>query len=154
MAHQIDTTVRSEGALFVVRTPAWHRLGRVLENAPTSRDAIREAGLDWTVEQQKVYTEGPEVVDEDGISRPQIAIPNMLANVRSDTRTVLATVSQAYSVVQNADAFDFLDSLVGLQDGVHYIAPLCAACNARTDAFQLKSGVALVPAGQLAGCGA
>lgn len=120
MAHQIDQSARKEGAIFVVRKPAWHGLGRVLQDAPTSRDAIREAGLDWTVEQQKVYTEGPEVVDDEGISRPQIEIPNLLANVRSDTRTILATVTQSYSIVQNVEAFDFLDSLVGLQDGVHY----------------------------------
>ena len=36
---------------FVVREKAWHGLAKVLDNAPaTSAEAIRAAGLDWTVE--------------------------------------------------------------------------------------------------------
>ena len=39
-------------------------------------------------------------------------IPNILANVRADNGLVLGTVSQAYKVIQNIEAFSFLDGLV------------------------------------------
>ena len=42
MAHDVESA-------FFVRTPAWHRLGVVLPEAPNVREAIRHAGLDWSV---------------------------------------------------------------------------------------------------------
>ena len=91
---------------FMTRTPAWHGLGIVVEDAPTSEDAIRLAGLDWEVLQQKVYT-------EDGLR-----INGSFANVRSSDMKPLGVVGSRYKIVQNVDAFKFTDALLG--EGVKY----------------------------------
>ena len=83
----------------------WHGLGTPVEEAPTSADALHLAGLDWEVLQRPVYTEGRE-------------IPNYKANVRSSDNSVLGIVTDRYQIVQNTEAFDFTDSLIG--DGVRY----------------------------------
>lgn len=42
-----------------------------------------------------------------------ILVPNYKANVRVTDNTVLGMVSDRYQIVQNVDAFDFTDSLIG-----------------------------------------
>ena len=87
-------------SMMYVREVPWHGLGTRVEEAPTSADALRLAGLDWTVEQKPVFTDG-------------IEIPNYKANVRSSDGKVLGVVTDRYRVVQNADAFAFTDELIG-----------------------------------------
>ena len=98
MAHMVES-------IFVVRKPAWHGLGTILPDAPTSKDAIVAAGLDWTVEKHKLFTDGHE-------------IPNFFANVRSSDQSVLGVVSDRYEIIQNEEAFNFTDSLV--DEGLTY----------------------------------
>ena len=77
----------------------WHGIGTVVEEAPTSEDAIRIARLDWTVDQFPVFANGNE-------------IPGYFANVRSDTNEALGVVRNRYKIVQNTEAFDFVDGIV------------------------------------------
>lgn len=77
----------------------WHGIGTVVEEAPTSKDAIRIARLDWTVNQFPVFANGNE-------------IPGYFANVRSDTNEALGVVRNRYKIVQNTEAFDFVDGIV------------------------------------------
>ena len=77
-----------------------------MEEAPTSADALRLAGLDWTVEQRNIQVCGGT------------KISNYKANVRSLDGKVLGVVSDRYKIVQNAEAFEFTDSLIGGE--VHY----------------------------------
>jgi phage/plasmid-like protein (TIGR03299 family) len=103
MAHQITATDN----LFVVRKVAWHGLGRVLKSNPrTAKEAIQAAGLDWQINQSLISTHG---------SSPKL-IHNYFANVRSDTGEVLGVVQKNYKVVQNIEAFEFLDSLMDHED--------------------------------------
>lgn len=92
--------------MFSVREKPWHGLGRIVMEAPTSKDALRLAGLDWNVVQEPIYTEFNEVVE------------GYKANVRDSDRKVLGVVSDRYKVVQNEDAFSFTDELLG--KGVRY----------------------------------
>lgn len=48
MSHQFESG-------FFVQQPAWHRLGKVLDNPPTTEQAIIEAGLDWRVLEEPIY---------------------------------------------------------------------------------------------------
>ena len=93
-------------SLFVVREPAWHGLGKVIEKEPTSEEAIIAAGLDWNVVQEPIYKES-------GVN-----IPGYLANIRDSDGSVLGVVTKKYSIVQNKEAFAFTDSLV--DDGMVY----------------------------------
>ena len=92
--------------MFSVREKPWHGLGKIVMEAPTSKDALSLAGLDWNVVQEPIYTEFNEVVE------------GYKANVRDSDRKVLGVVSDRYKVVQNADAFSFTDELLG--KGVRY----------------------------------
>lgn len=99
MAHEFETG-------FMVREPAWHGLGTVVKEAPTSREALKLAGLDWVVESRPIYT------------KEGIEIPNYFANTRNTDNSVLGVVSGKYRIVQNVEAFDFTDSLI--KDKVTY----------------------------------
>lgn len=92
--------------MFSVREKPWHGLGKIVMEAPTSKDALRLAGLDWNVVQEPIYTKFNEAVE------------GYKANVRDSDRKVLGVVSDRYKVVQNADAFSFTDELLG--KGVRY----------------------------------
>ena len=84
----------------------WHGLGVSVEEAPTSKEAIELAGLNWKVESKPVFNENNEV------------IPGFIANTRNTDGKVFGIVSNRYNIVQNEDAFSFTDSLIG--DGVRY----------------------------------
>lgn len=82
----------------------WHGLGTAVEEAPTSAEAIRLAGLDWCVNPQPIFTE---------FGGNNIEIPNAKANVRDLDGKVLGIVTDRYQIVQNKEAFDFTDALIG-----------------------------------------
>lgn len=104
MAHEIELN----DSLFVTRTPAWHGLGIVVQEALSSEDALRIAGLDWEVEQAPVYRQ--EVT---GFGIKTTEIDNYRVNFRSDDNTVLGIVGDGYRIVQNREAFAFTDHLIG-----------------------------------------
>lgn len=92
--------------MFYTREKPWHGLGVRVEEAPTSADALTMAGLDWQVLQESVYTDAGEKIN------------GYKANVRSTDRKVLGVVTDRYKVIQNAEAFEFTDTLLG--SGVRY----------------------------------
>lgn len=103
MSHNVETMF-SAG-----RVVPWHYeltkdATKLIQEAPTSAEALRLAGLDWTVEQSPVYDDNAT------------AIPGYRLNRRSTDQAPLGIVSERYSIVQNVDAFEFTDSLVGETD--------------------------------------
>ena len=88
--------------MMYVREKPWHGLGTMVQEAPTSADALRLAGLDWTVEQKEIELVGGSE-----------AIPAYKANVRSSDNKVLGIVGNRYKIVQNSEAFNFTDDLIG-----------------------------------------
>jgi phage/plasmid-like protein (TIGR03299 family) len=97
-------------AEMVLRQPAWHGLGTVLHDAATSAAALQKAKLSWNVAQSPV-----QWMESDGTLRVD---DSYLCNYRDDTGTLLGIVGRGYTVVQNADAFEFADHLIG--EGVQY----------------------------------
>ena len=87
--------------MMYVREKPWHGLGKMVTEAPTSADALRFAGLDWHVSQQPVYNSCGGV------------IAGYKANVRDTDGSILGIVGDRYKVVQNTDAFNFTDNLIG-----------------------------------------
>ena len=92
--------------MFYAGEAPWHKMGIAVESALTSADAIRMAGLDWTVTSQPIQVVGGATIE------------GMKANVRSSDQKVLGVVTDRYKVVQNAEAFAFTDMLLG--EGVKY----------------------------------
>ena len=93
-------------SMFSVREKPWHGLGKVIADAPNSVEAIRLAGLDWNVYQQNLITENG------------LTVSGYKANIRDSDDSVLGIVSDRYKIVQNQEAFQFTDELLG--KGVRY----------------------------------
>ena len=85
-------------SMFYVRETPWHGLGTKVQEAPDSKEALRLAGLDWKVLQEPIRTAQGE------------AVPGYKANVRDVDRKVLGVVTDRYKVIQNEEAFAFVDS--------------------------------------------
>lgn len=100
MSHEIEQMFSAS------REKPWHYemtkdRTKILENAPTSKEAIELAGLNWIVEGRPIY-------DVDGKE-----IYGFKANTRSSDNSILGIVTNKYKVVQNFEAFDFTDNLIG-----------------------------------------
>lgn len=93
-------------SMFYTRKAPWHGLGVRVEEAPESKEALIQAGLDWKVEQTDVYAASGE------------RISGYKANIRDIDRSVLGIVGDRYKIVQNEEAFAFTDGLLG--EGVKY----------------------------------
>jgi phage/plasmid-like protein (TIGR03299 family) len=92
--------------MFYTRERPWHGLGKMVMEAPTSKEALALAGLDWQVIQKPIVTED------------DIPIPGFKANIRDIDEKILGVVTDRYKVVQNEEAFAFTDELLG--EGVTY----------------------------------
>jgi len=125
MAHNINYNEQTgKHSFFSVKEKAWHGLGQIISDYPTSAEAIKHAGLDYTVEKRNLFTYGddtdPETDDNDVVMEWRIDVPNYYATVRTDTEQVLGVVGNDYEVVQNVNAFEFFDAIVGGKDGILY----------------------------------
>src|SRR5436309_8703963 len=109
--------ITSKDQMYSVREMPWHRLGVVLDAYPKSIDeALEKAGLGWKVNHGDVLVvKRPEWTDDFGVKHEPQLIPakGFKANIREDTGDVLGIVSDEYEVVDNRDAFRFLDALIG-----------------------------------------
>lgn len=97
MAHGIET-------LFYAGETPWHKLGVAVEEAKTSEEAIKLAGLDWEVKLGPLYG-GP---DRKHLKR----VEGRFAIYRTNDGRVLGEVSSRYEPYFNRNAFEWLDSLV------------------------------------------
>lgn len=124
MAHNINYNQQTEKhSFFSVKQKAWHGLGQIIEDYPTSAEAIKYAGLDYQVEKRPLFTYDTENFNgnsEVDLIIPEIEVPDFYATMRTDTEQVLGVVGKDYNIVQNTDAFSFFDSIVGAKDGVLY----------------------------------
>lgn len=95
---------------FFVKEPAWHGLGTIINEPCLAEDAITYAGLDWVVEKRPIQ------VDVSDTTEPDVDIvvpPEWEATMRMDNHRVLGIVGTNYKVVQNLEAFKFMDELAG-----------------------------------------
>lgn len=125
MAHDLNFNEQTgRYSFFSVQESAWHGLGQVISEHPTSEEAILHAGLDYEVIKSPIYTRvsGGIHVDASGTvqDKQDIIIPDQFATMRTDTNDVFGVVGKDYEVVQNRDAFNFFDAIVGGGDGIIY----------------------------------
>ncbi len=92
--------------MFYTREKPWHGLGTKVMEAPSSKEALIVSRLDWKVYQKSVQTSSGDT------------IMGYKANVRSNDGKVLGIVTDKYRVIQNEEAFEFTDTLLG--EGVRY----------------------------------
>ena len=124
MAHNLNFN-RATGkySFFSVKEKAWHGLGQIVEQYPTSAEAIKHAGLDYEVIKAPLYTKASGIIETaDGIEigNNELEVSNYFANIRTDNNTVLGVVGKDYHIVQNREAFNFFDAIVGGGEGILY----------------------------------
>jgi phage/plasmid-like protein (TIGR03299 family) len=110
-------------SFFSVKEIAWHGLGQIVQDYPTSAEAMQFAGLDYEVVKRPLFTHGLGIyINTQGeiIDNSNISVPDYYATLRTDNNTVLGVVGKDYEVVQNADAFAFFDAIVGAGRCVNY----------------------------------
>ncbi|PTQ93944.1 phage/plasmid-like protein (TIGR03299 family) [Mucilaginibacter yixingensis] len=115
MAHNLAINPQNnEYSFFSRKEKAWHGLGTIVEDYPSSAEALKFAGLDYTVEKWPLFARDPQghIADEQDV-------PDRFATVRTDNNAVLGTVGKEYEIIQNVDAFTFFDSVVG-GEGILY----------------------------------
>lgn len=102
MAHEFESG-------FFRKEPAWHKLGVVLDEAPSIEDAIVAAGLNWHVETRPLYYQNIN-------SHQYVEAAERRAVVRLSDESLLGTVGPVWTPLQNERAFAFFEPLV--RDGV------------------------------------
>src|SRR5262245_24685564 len=112
MAHNLNYNDRTgQYSFFSVKETAWHGLGQIVQEYPNSKDALRFAGLAYEVGKRpnKHALPSGKVIDSE----------ESFFTYRLDNEQVLgAHVGRDYTVVQNADAFTFFDSIVAGEEGI------------------------------------
>lgn len=103
--------------MFYTGEVPWHGMGVGVEEAPNSAEAIRLAGLDWTVEKKPAgFLANPD--SKNRLTQGFTAVKDDYYTVRQSDSTALGRVTERYKIVQNVEAFDFTDKLLGA--GVTY----------------------------------
>lgn len=124
MAHNLNFNNRTgKYSFFSVKEKAWHNLGQIVKEYPTSEEAIKFAGLDYEVEKSPLFTKGAGIIENtNGIEMidSELEVSNYFANIRTDNNNVLGVVGRDYHIVQNREAFSFFDSIVGGGNGILY----------------------------------
>jgi phage/plasmid-like protein (TIGR03299 family) len=124
MAHNLNFNERTgRYSFFSVQEKAWHGLGQIVTDYPTSTEAIKHAGLDYEVIKSPLYTKASSIIDPTEnleIGDNEVNVPNYFATIRTDNNAVLGVVGKEYHIVQNREAFSFFDAIVGGTDGILY----------------------------------
>jgi hypothetical protein len=118
MAHQIFLNEQTgKHSFFSVKEKAWHGLGQIVDQYPTSGEALQFAGLDYEVTKEDIFTANYDG-DNQLVDHTKKIISHF-ATMRKDTGAVLGVVGKDYEIVQNKDAFAFFDAIVG-GEGIQY----------------------------------
>jgi phage/plasmid-like protein (TIGR03299 family) len=81
-----------------------------VQDATTTTECIKAAGLDYKVELRPIFLQGSH--DVDGIPVIGKVVDGKKAVVRTDNSNILGVVGSQYRVVQNTECFGFFDGLV------------------------------------------
>lgn len=88
----------------------WHKLGTAVPKGVTAEQMIRAAGLDWNVELRAAR--GATKINKQGeFSRYEVVrVPRPKTQ---ETEVLLGVVSRRYKPLQNVEAFEFFNPIVG-----------------------------------------
>lgn len=147
MAHNIQILENGE-ACFVECTnngkiaPAWHGLGEQFDNPMTIEFAMDKTHSNFEVRKQPVIGLTPEM--EDLINKGELIDASILkdyiiegstCNMRMDNGQVCAITSDKYGVIQNVEAFKFINNICGMDEN----APIIDTMGVLTDGTTFAS---------------
>jgi phage/plasmid-like protein (TIGR03299 family) len=118
MAHNLRIQ-NGKASMFYVGEEPWHGLGTKLEGPATAQEAISAAKLNWQVVKIPLYA------GEDGKRKRRV--PNRFAIVPEHLWgkkecPVFGIVGNDYTPLQNHEAFEFFDSIVGSKAAIYHTA--------------------------------
>lgn len=100
--------------------PAWHGLGERFDEPMTIEFAMEKAHMDWNVSMQPVVALTPELktaMDNNymisGDELRKCIIDGASCNMRDTDNKVFAITSEKYGLIQNKDAFRFINNICG-----------------------------------------
>lgn len=91
----------------MTRTTTWNTIGTAVNTANTVEEALNLANLNYTVEKVPVFLENG------------FQVPGAFATKKVGTEETFGVVGDKYEVVQNEEAFNFVDTL--LPEGMKFI---------------------------------
>lgn len=136
MAHNIE--INNGVASFAEngrKERAWHELGQVFDRPMTVKEALEASHADYRVELADVMFITPDMIkaladNKDGMISADLLIDAVIkgkkATYRTDKNKPLGIVGDSYGIVQNLDAFTFIDTLCTGQVGDHVPVIECA----------------------------
>lgn len=84
----------------ITRTATWNKVGTDIRKATSVKEALQISGLDYTVVKTPIFLGNGS------------RIPNQFATKKAGTNEVLGIVGKDYTVVQNEEAFDFVNGII------------------------------------------
>ena len=103
MAHEVEI-INGQAQMAYAGDVPWHGLGVQVSNDLTPVQMMQKAGLDWTVEKQKIVTASG------------VPVGQKQALVRTSDNTVLDVVGTDWNPVQNQEAFSFFAEYIAAGD--------------------------------------
>ena len=103
MAHEIT----DNDHLVLAGKSAWHGLGTVVEDAPTTTEALKLARMEWNVLETHHLTGYTPTMTADNEYRTD----KWKFTVREDTQEILGCVTSGYQPIQNRDLAKFCSEL-------------------------------------------
>ncbi len=120
MPHNLYTDpVSGQISMMYAGDTPWHRLGKKLEQPATSKEAIQAAGLDWLVDKYPLKVKTPTTYQ---------TVENQFVIMRKDLwqqdkpGPYFGIVSGGYQLLQNHEAFEFFDDVVGQKAAIYHTA--------------------------------
>lgn len=89
------------------RETSWAQIGTNVAGSKNLEEVLQRSNLDFEVIKRPLYTS----FNENGKQRMVKFDNNMVATVNGSTGKPLGLVSKNYEIIQNRDAFDFVDSM-------------------------------------------
>ena len=139
MAHNIE--IRNGVASFAEngkKERAWHGLGddqQIFDRPMFVHEALKACHADYTVQAQPVAALSPEVMEmiQNGQDVPfsllqDLIVADKMATMRLDHNETLGLVSDKYGIVQNEDAFKFVDLFCSGQFAERDNTPVIETC--------------------------
>ena len=101
------------GSMAYYGDPPWHGLGVGVPARATAKEMICAAGLDWQVRMTQIPNVGARAK-----MKPQRCHLTRMPRNTSESEVPLGVVSTRYRPLQNCEAFDFFDPIIGDEKAV------------------------------------
>ena len=123
MSHNLNYNAGAKRHAFAsAKEIAWHGLGKVVRDRMTSAECIEEALLNYEVGKGKLFVQYTEPIMKSTLLSKGGQVEDKFATYRKDTGDTFSIVGSVYEVIQNHEAFDFFDAVVGERRAIYETA--------------------------------